>query len=158
MIAIDMLNLIVPLFVSSFMFGLVPVLDKRALSYYKTIEKYSVLRLLAYTVFTFWVILGYSFYMGVSFNDLKLNSENKQGLKFLIPLAFINSVAFIFYIMSIKEGEHTGMISIIGTGVTLTTTLVFSHYFLGQRLKPGMGVSFAIIFLGIAMTLYYASK
>ena len=38
-----MLNLIGPLFISSFMFRLVPVLDKRALQYYKTIEKYSVL-------------------------------------------------------------------------------------------------------------------
>ena len=153
-----MLNLIVPLFVSSFMFGLVPVLDKKALHYYPSVKQYSVLRLLAYTLFTFWVILGYSFYMGVSFNDLKLNSENKQGLKFLIPLALVNSVAFVFYIMSIKAGEHTGMVSLVGMGVTLTTTLLLSHFFLGQRLKPGMGVSFAIIFLGIAMTLYYASK
>ena len=153
-----MLNLIVPLFVSSFMFGLVPVLDKKALEYFPNVKKYSVLRLLAYTVFTFWVILGYAFYMGVSFDDLKLNSENKQGLKYLIPLALINSVAFIFYILSIKAGEHTGMVSLVGMGVTLITTLLLSHYYLGQRLKPGMGLSFGVILLGIVMTLYYSSK
>ena len=153
-----MLNLIVPLFVSSFMFGLVPVLDKKALEYFPSVKQYSVLRLLAYTVFTFWVILGYAFYMGVSFDDLKLNSENKQGLKYLIPLALVNSVAFIFYIMSIKAGEHTGMVSLVGMGVTLITTLLLSHYYLGQRLKPGMGLSFGVIFIGIVMTLYYSSK
>lgn len=153
-----MLNLIGPLFVSSFMFGLVPVLDKRALSYYKTIEKYSVYRLIAYAVFTSFVILGYCYYMKLSFNDLKLDKTDKKALKYLLPLAMINSIAFIFYIISVNEGEHTGMISIIGMGVTLTTTLVFSHYFLGQRLKPGMGFSFAVIFLGIIMTLYFSSK
>ena len=153
-----MLNLIVPLFVSSFMFGLVPILDKKALDYYPSVKQYSVLRLIAYTVFTFWVILGYAFYMGVSFDDLKLNSENKQGLKYLIPLALINSVAFIFYILSIKAGEHTGMVSLVGMGVTLITTLLLSHYYLGQRLKPGMGLSFGVILLGIVMTLYYSSK
>jgi len=153
-----MLNLIVPLFVSSFMFGLVPILDKKALDYYPSVKQYSVLRLLAYTVFTFWVILGYAFYMGVSFDDLKLNSENKQGLKYLIPLALVNSVAFVFYIMSIKAGENTGMVSLVGMGVTLITTLLLSHYYLGQRLKPGMGLSFGVILLGIVMTLYYSSK
>ena len=153
-----MLNLIVPLFVSSFMFGLVPILDKKALEYFPSVKQYSVLRLIAYTVFTFWVILGYAFYMGVSFDDLKLNSENKQGLKYLIPLALINSVAFIFYILSIKAGEHTGMVSLVGMGVTLITTLLLSHYYLGQRLKPGMGLSFGVILLGIVMTLYYSSK
>lgn len=153
-----MLNLIVPLFVSSFMFGLVPILDKKALEYFPSVKQYSVLRLIAYTVFTFWVILGYAFYMGVSFDDLKLNSENKQGLKYLIPLALINSVAFIFYILSIKAGEHTGMVSLVGMGVTLITTLLLSHYYLGQRLKPGMGLSFFVIFIGIVMTLYYSSK
>ena len=96
--------------------------------------------------------------MGVSFDDLKLNSENKQGLKYLIPLALVNSVAFIFYIMSIKAGEHTGMVSLVGMGVTLITTLLLSHYYLGQRLKPGMGLSFGVIFIGIVMTLYYSSK
>ena len=153
-----MLNLIVPLFLSSFMFGLVPVLDKKALRFFPSIEKYSVYRLLAYSFFTFWVILGYAFLMGLRFDDLKVSSENKGGLKFLVPLAFINSLAFIFYIMSINAGEHTGLVSLIGTAVSIMTTLILSHYYLGQRLKPGMGISFMIVGIGIIMTLYFASK
>jgi hypothetical protein len=35
---------------------------------------------------------------------------------------------------------------------------LLSHYYLGQRLKPGMGLSFGVIFIGIVMTLYYSSK
>jgi uncharacterized membrane protein len=153
-----MLNLIVPLFVSSFMFGLVPILDKKALEYFPNVKKYSVYRLIAYAVFTFWVIIGYAFYMGLKIGDLKISNMNKSGLKFLIPLALINSVAFVFYILSIKAGEHTGMVSLVGMGVTLITTLLLSHYYLGQRLKPGMGLSFFVIFIGIVMTLYYSSK
>ena len=66
------------------MFGLVPVLDKSIAVF--PIEKYSVYRLLAYSFFTFWVILGYAFLMGLRFGDLKVSSENKGGLKFLVPL------------------------------------------------------------------------
>ncbi len=47
---------------------------------------------------------------------------------------------------------------LIGTAVTIMTTLILSHYFLGQRLKPGMGISFMIVGIGIIMTLYFVSK
>ena len=93
-----MLNLIGPLFISSFMFGLVPVLDKRALSYYKTIEKYSVYRLIAYAVFTSFVILGYCYYMKLSFNDLKKTILIKSTQIFATSCVDkFNSIYILYY-------------------------------------------------------------
>ena len=89
---------------------------------------------------------------------MKLEGGNLDGLKYMILLASINVIAIVFFIASIKEADHTELVSIVGMGITLMTTLLLSHYFLGQRLKPGMGISFSVIIIGIVMTLYFANK
>ena len=153
-----LLKLLVPLLISSIMYGYVPVLDKKTLEYFPNVEKYTTYRLLTHGLFSFVVILGFVLFLKLKTKDLALETENLNGLKYMLPLAFINVFAIVFFVASIKEADHTGLVSIVGMGITLITTLLLSHYFLGQRLKPGMGISFSIIIIGIAMTLYFANK
>lgn len=153
-----LLKLLVPLLISSVMYGSVPVLDKKSLEYFPNVNKYTTYRLLTHGLFSFVVILGLILALKLKTTDLTLETGNLDGLKYMIPLAFINVVAIVFFIASIKEAEHTGLVSIVGMGITLMTTLLLSHYFLGQRLKPGMGISFSVIIIGIVMTLYFANK
>lgn len=153
-----LLKLLVPLLISSVMYGSVPVLDKKSLEYFPNVNKYTTYRLLTHGLFSFVVILGFVLFLKLKTTDLTLETGNLDGLKYMIPLAFINVVAIVFFIASIKEAEHTGLVSIVGMGITLMTTLLLSHYFLGQRLKPGMGISFSVIIIGIVMTLYFANK
>ena len=153
-----LLKLLVPLLISSAMYGSVPILDKKTLEYFPNVEKYTVYRLLTHGLFSLLLILGYIIFLGLKTKDLKLKGGNLNGLKYMLLLAFINVFAIIFFVVSIKEADHTGLVSIVGMGITLMTTLLLSHYFLGQRLKPGMGISFSIIIIGIVMTLYFANK
>lgn len=153
-----LLKLLVPLLISSVMYGSVPVLDKKSLEYFPNVNKYTTYRLLTHGLFSFVVILGFVLFLKLKTTDLTLETGNLDGLKYMIPLAFINVVAIVFFIASIKEADHTGLVSIVGMGITLMTTLLLSHYFLGQRLKPGMGISFSVIIIGIVMTLYFANK
>ena len=153
-----LLKLLVPLLISSVMYGSVPVLDKKSLEYFPNVNKYTTYRLLTHGLFSFVVILGFVLFLKLRTKDFTLETGNLDGLKYMIPLAFINVIAIVFFIASIKEADHTGLVSIVGMGITLMTTLLLSHYFLGQRLKPGMGISFSVIIIGIVMTLYFANK
>ena len=153
-----MLNYLFPLVFANIIFGLVPILDKKSLMHYPSIEKYSILRLLSFALFSCIVVFGYGLYKGIGLKDLQLKNGNMEGLKYLLLVSFLNAFAFIFFFIYIKEGKHTGAINLIGMGIALSTSLILSYYYLGQRLKPGMGVSLLIITIGIVMTLYFSNK
>ena len=52
-----MLNYLFPLVFANIIFGLVPILDKKSLMHYPSIEKYSILRLLSFALFSCIVVL-----------------------------------------------------------------------------------------------------
>ena len=150
---------IFPLIMSSVTFGIVPILDSKGLSTaldtFTDERYYYASRILVSGIFLAVLSILYAFFLGFK-KGLKKKIELKTFM-YLIATAFINAIGFFYYMDAIYKSPAININVIIGTGLTLFTSILLAYLFLNQPINLKMKLSLTLVIIGVLLTLYFSN-
>lgn len=149
-------SFIIPIVLSSVFFGAVPALDKYAMNSNKITDPtvYTLVRLLSMAFFIlFFSLIYFIFYR----SKINLNLLKSKTIYITILSALLNASALFFLFFSIFYSKYTSVIAVVGSGLSLLTTILLSYALLNQILNWKLILGFLITIFGIFFTLYYSN-
>ena len=148
---------IFPLIFSSLIFGTAPILDKLGLQsmLLDKSREYYIYRMIALGICLIITMLIYGSLNGINYkNTLEFK---RNTFTFLIITSILNAIGLMYYIKGIDKTPSTNINVILGTGISLLTSIILSHVFLNKSLNLKVKLSMTLTILGIFLTLYFSN-
>lgn len=144
-----LLHVIVPAIISALGWGLKPILDKQALTYFDFMEYFFVKMLILGFFGMLFVVLNYKLLQG---------RISKKSMKWVIYAIIVQFLAVTSYFYALSVSSDTTIVVLLTYILPIVIVALLSHFYLKQKMNKGMIGSMAIIILGLLGFGYYKDK